>query len=318
MRLMLLIIIAGSLASFLQCSKNSIDDIQPETPVLSAWTAVANLEAAVVDFAGYGDTIWAASDGRGLFRSADNGLTWQFAGLPATRIRSIAINSSGKIYCGLPDGRLFSSTDNGDVWQPLPLGFDTGSILDLLINRFDHLFIASTNALLRSTDHGRNWSSHQNGLSPFYLQTLQLGPENVFWGGSPLNGVLLSRDNGDNWQQTNLSNNPIRAVAILDAHSIFAGGPSGQLFYSENGGGLWQELATGIPREAINAIIVPELQSVAVATANGVIYSGDGGNSWKPANDGLSGQHILSLHIVDANQILAGSREGIIYRAGTR
>jgi hypothetical protein len=62
--------------------------------------------------------IFVGSEGIGVFRSLDDGNTWDQidAGLTNKNVRSIAINSSGHIYVGTAEGVFRSKTD-GDTWD---------------------------------------------------------------------------------------------------------------------------------------------------------------------------------------------------------
>ena len=62
-------------------------------------------------------TVFAGTENQGLFRSQDRGLHWQKVALPAVCINALKVSEAGLLLAATESG-LFSSTDQGETWQP--------------------------------------------------------------------------------------------------------------------------------------------------------------------------------------------------------
>ncbi|MBK9226445.1 MAG: hypothetical protein IPL67_05190 [Ignavibacteria bacterium] len=78
------------------------------------------------------DAVFASVEGKGLLRSTDSGISWQYcnAGLSDLNINSMAQFGS-KIYCS-GYGVVFVSTDNGNSWIQTGLGLPQSQISGLI------------------------------------------------------------------------------------------------------------------------------------------------------------------------------------------
>jgi hypothetical protein len=77
------------------------------------------------DMASFGDTIYVALAGEGVYYSTDTGASWVFAsaGLPANEAGSVLATNGVDLYWGLSDGNgVFHTTDNGVTWNDIPVG----------------------------------------------------------------------------------------------------------------------------------------------------------------------------------------------------
>ncbi len=97
------------------------------------------------------------SYGRGIYRSTDNGLTWQLksVGLKTKRFSSIILTNTGVLYTGAfgSEGHgAYRSTDNGESWVLLPsTGLTKKSIRVLLMGGDGRLYAGiSGNSLFRT------------------------------------------------------------------------------------------------------------------------------------------------------------------------
>ena len=81
-------------------------------------------------------TIFASTDGAGVFRSTDHGDTWHgvSAGLGHRSIRALAVSpaygNDSTVFVGGPDG-VYKSVDGGVTWQHSVKGLDNPRVLTL-------------------------------------------------------------------------------------------------------------------------------------------------------------------------------------------
>ena len=65
--------------------------------------------------------IYAGTKEKGVWRSDDCGLTWQFSGMDGQSVKSLAVNphDSNIVYAGTKPALMFVSYDGGNIWTEL-------------------------------------------------------------------------------------------------------------------------------------------------------------------------------------------------------
>lgn len=97
--------------------------------------------------------IFVGTSNYGVYRSTDSGLSWNSVnnGISSLDVRSISINSQGKIFTGTSNG-IFVTIDDGDNWSPRNSGLIEVSILSLLCDSSDYIYVATmSTGVYRST-----------------------------------------------------------------------------------------------------------------------------------------------------------------------
>lgn len=95
----------------------------------------------------------------GVFRSKDDGESWEKIDDGSRDIIYLIVNSNGHIYAGNHSGIFFRSTDNGDSWTPISGGLTgNGHINSFVIGQNGYVFAGATglsgrpgNGVYRST-----------------------------------------------------------------------------------------------------------------------------------------------------------------------
>ncbi len=275
-------------------------------------------------------TLAGGAQSPGLYRSADNGITWQRVGSgPAAEVKALAVErDADRLYAGTAGGRmgeavpLWHSFDGGRTWQPAPLGLPAdpeGIVPDVTALAADP---SRPGVVYVGTDgHGVYRYDAQAGAYGFellgglalrqaHVRSLAVAPGGVLY--ALTNDGLFASD-GQTWQPLSLPEMATSlAVAPDDPRRLYAGGVSTGMHRSTDGGRTWVQVNTGvgmIPGVAlrVTALAVDEEdpRQVAVATAYGVgnkiapgaVYmSRDGGYRWSKLAqaDGVVSQ--LSLH----------------------
>ena len=292
-----------------------------ETPGL----ALADLSDAPVQamaVSGRNEVLYAALNGElepaGIYRSDDNGQTWQAVGsLPSAVVNTLTTDPGNQaiLYAGGGRGELgannfWRSLDGGQTWQNfnLPLPASPARV------------VPAVTATAIDPERPELLYVGTDGQGVYRFEVGQVGYELI--GGLALvdshvkdlvttrNGQLYALTNsglfvtaGDTWQKLErVPELPVSlAVAASDSQLLYTGGSSGGAYRSFDGGQSWESISAG-PGLApgvslrVTAIAVDENEAghLAVATAYGlgsqlapgsVYESYDAGSSWTKIRD---------------------------------
>ncbi|GAB1429956.1 hypothetical protein MASR2M18_07890 [Ignavibacteria bacterium] len=240
-----------------------------------------------------------AGTGSGVFRSTDNGVTWQkkSSGLNALSVTCL-LQLGNYQYAGTYGGGVYRSSDNGDSWQQNISGLNSLYVY-CLIKFGDYLYVGMDNGVYSSSDNGDNWRS--SGLSTLTIYTLLQFGDYLYAGTGK--GVYSSSDDGYSWQQKNSGLNTLSFYTLLQfSDYLYAGGQWGGVHRSTDKGENWQ--SSGINETSIYSI-TQFGEYLYVSTFNhGVYLSTDKGDSW--INIGLMEQDVRTL-VISGGYLFAGT-----------
>jgi photosystem II stability/assembly factor-like uncharacterized protein len=226
---------------------------------------------------------------------------------------------------GLPDSRTAQTS------VPVALS-ETVNALAYLEAQDGAVMLAATNSgLYHTSDPAKGWTRLPYGPD-FDARTLCLStsaqtPQTI-WVGTSKSGVLVSRDNGQTWEQvagvTNAA--PINTI-VQDPKRpdyIYVG-TTQQLLLSHDGGAKWIRRGGNLPYGSYTSILInpANTDEIYVGSAyereegNGVFHSADAGMTWKRIDPDLPSRRVWALAFDqnDPNRILVGSHSAGIYLA---
>jgi photosystem II stability/assembly factor-like uncharacterized protein len=139
-------------------------------------------------------TVYAATQGNGVFKSADGGASWSSAsdGLPGPFVITLVMNpqNTNTLYALMNGYGVYKTTDGGTNWNPagsgLPpccFGVDLLELPTLVIDpqHPDTLYTApSYSGVYKTTDGGANWVAVNSGLpgNSGNITSLAIDPQN--------------------------------------------------------------------------------------------------------------------------------------------
>ncbi len=185
------------------------------------------------------------------------------------------------------NGTVVNTGNGGQRWQK-------DSILDKII--FDLyglndsvIFAACLDGkILRSTDRGNSWTTHQNDpWIPLYgIDFVNDSTGFVVGGGGYRTGIILkTTDQGLSWEPT-LIKREMRCVGFFDENRGFAAG-FGMLLKTDDGGKTWD--STGIDGDLFRQLCIPGASTGYLIGNNGTILkTEDRGDSWDRLRNGNS------------------------------
>lgn len=254
-----------------------------------------------------GVTLYAGSEPVSLFRSNNNGATWEE--LPAIQnvpghetwtfpppphlahTKSYLFDSQNPdvFYVAIEQGALLKTTDGGKSWRELDGFFRPDDVWPKDVHRVvrdpknpERIFLVTGTGLYRSDDSGENWT-HVTTMS------FRIGyPDQLIFSPQNPNTFFMSGAERDprTWRQSH------------EAH--------GTVLRSSDDGATWQEANNGLPNtgraniEAMNAAVYPGGFTLFAGNTDGEIYaSDDSGANWIRIVSGLKpvskGGHFRNL-----------------------
>jgi ligand-binding sensor domain-containing protein len=222
-------------------------------------------------------SVYAGTLRGGVFRSRDNGNSWQPVNAGLKRLEVKALMTTGDdLYAGTGDG-VYRLNESGTHWSVVTTGLD-----DVLVH-----------ALARSADGTLYAGTSGKGI--LYFKRQSTGWVRGHHGLKDHEGMI---------------ENFIRVLVIDQDQSIFAGTFGGGVFRSADGGMTWRPISRALPNDSIRGIVLLD-QGLIVATGNGIFKTVDKGKQWIPLNKGLTNLAIQVLIGSGSGVLYAGTSAGV-------
>jgi photosystem II stability/assembly factor-like uncharacterized protein len=158
------------------------------------------------------NSIFAGTNNDGIFRSDDDGATWnqKNTGITDLIITSLAVNGS-TVYAGTNSGGIFVSDDIGENWTNVGL---SGNCINALYADDNGIVAGTDNGVFISTDGGTTWADINSGLAVTRIYALLQDDVNLFIG-TYYGGVFLTSDSGATWTEMNSGIHPYLGSILL-------------------------------------------------------------------------------------------------------
>jgi photosystem II stability/assembly factor-like uncharacterized protein len=247
------------------------------------------------------------------FRTSDGGVSWQqMASLPGADWNHVDFVSPSKGWAGTW-GLLVVTNDGGATWTPQPYGasgrFDAMAFRDASVG-----LIASAGAVRRTADGGQSWSVvfGTTAHSIVWLDaTTVIASTNEF---GSVADFARSTDAGVTWQNVDVPNAALQAVVRVDATTVIAGTPDGDIYRSTDAGLTWNEVWAGAKGTNVNGgIFTSPLRGFVLEAGNLILVTEDGGLTWSHASNGI-GMEFEDIGMWDSTRGLACAGGGTIVR----
>lgn len=203
-------------------------------------------------------------------------------------------------------GNLLKSEDGGLSWKRSLNGLDQKSRLySLAISSQSKktLFVSSLgDGIYKSQNSGVSWQKVNQGLEELDIDLIAISPisDQIVFAAGQERGLYKTQNSGKSWHLvTEQKITSIRYIAG-QKQQIMMGDQTGNLYFSNDGGEIWQ-LLHNIPESgAIKAITIsPNFlkdKTLFIGTEKaGIFKTVDGGQSFQPINEGLEDLSITSL-----------------------
>lgn len=272
-------------------------------------TAVRDLEMS-------DDGLIYAATANGVFRSSDDGLTWEgFSdGLISVDIRDLHIRDDGSIWAASYGAGLFKRSPLSSSWQLAGLQH---VFLSALIEPVPGLMIAGSNGYVyRSEDSGASWQA--KSLDGFSVNVQDLSFNSEYYFAATSLGIFRSNDSGQTWEFASfgLQEYDVLTVETNAEGHVFAGSNP-----SEGGCAIYRSRGNGNIWTCIQPLTDPLTVPVLKMGPDGKLYAGgyrnlfntdDEGNTW--FTQAATGSSVESL-LFTGTSLLVGTQGLGVYRS---
>ncbi len=265
--------------------------------------------------------VYAGTQGKGIFRSMDFGLTWQASDAPLNTQEVTSMLSAGDIlYVGTVTSGIFRSMDTGSTWRQAGAPLHDKSIRALLAVA-ETLYVGTEqDGVFRSADQGLSWSQAAPPMQNKRVTLLQT-VKNRLYAGTWHDGLFWSHDAGQSWEHANPPMTDKRVQTLLAANdttlfagTILAADPRIYGFYlSQNGGKNWEQAPPPLGTSDVRALLYWR-GIVYAGTDSGVFFSAESGKTWHQANSLMQDKRVNILVGVDT-VLYAGLDDDGVYRS---
>jgi photosystem II stability/assembly factor-like uncharacterized protein len=285
------------------------------------------------------DTLYLGADSNDLYRSRDNGTSWDhisgdihtthgcFRTYPVAHPSEagtvyFGMGSCGDMYLEPDEGGVYYSTNYGDTWTERSNGLSDLDIQSLAIDPNDeYTLLAGTldGDLFYTDDGGLNWNFTTQLTGT--ITRLYFNPYETLEAWATTNseaegrGYLYRSTNLTDWTAFDLNVQPqggsAHAQMTFLPDSVWLA--SQYVYSSTNSGVSWNELNGPDETAAAIAISPDTPQEIYVGTDFGVQKSSDGGTIWQQANNGLAAlvPNAVAVSPVDPEVVYVKTHQGI-------
>lgn len=240
----------------------------------------AGVEPAALFVSEDGSASWQGFDGLNYHETREK---WQ-PGAGGLCLHTIMIHprNKGKIRAAISAVGVVGSDDGGIKWRFMNKKISAGFLpnkfpeygqcvhkIDSNLNKPDTLYLQNHGGVYKSEDFGERWTKTDKGLPSdfgFPIAVNKTKPDMVYvfpvvgMGRFPPNGkfqVWITRNGGKVWEASDKGLperayfGVLREAVAVDGEElggVYCGTTTGQVFYSRNEGGSWEEMVHNLPR----------------------------------------------------------------------
>lgn len=237
----------------------------------------------------------------GVFASTDKGQNWSSVMNGPISVNTLIVLGKS-IFAGTNGQGIFLSSNYGTSWTRMNIGLpkedgytDVKSMLvidsTILAGLWDGMYL--------SEDTGKTWVQVQIGLTNSKINSLKAVKSKIY-AGTDYGGVFVSENCGKTWKAINkgLENYSIKALTVIGS-KLYAGSNNDGAYLLTEGSTKWisTKFGLGLSGIAITSMVNDGKQIYAGTQEGGVFLLSENGSCWNSINEGLSNTHINSLAI---------------------
>ncbi len=253
-----------------------------------------------------------AGSNMGMFRSTDDGTTWQAATTHIGTVYSLVCTENNILFAGASFG-VYKSTDNGDTWGQT--GLSPLEITDVAIDDKGDIYanvFYRGQGIYRSQNQGVTWEQMNPGLADQLTTSVAVDFQGDIYVGTSEGGVFQKTAGQISFTQINLNQTVSNVLRIFIAkdNSLYICSESGGLFKRNKVNLEWEQLNSGLPMShAIPLGFDSDNSFYSGNFYSGIYRSTDTGENWFPIAYYLGGSHRFTFLANNSELFLATTVE---------
>ncbi len=207
---------------------------------------------------------------RGLYKSIDNGSTWNLFALANTDVRALLIDETNNVmYAGIWGLGVLKSNNNGVNWNAKNNGIVFTAVNTLAKNSLGDIFVGTFGGgFYKSSDGAENWN-HVN-LGYDHVWSIGINNNNEVFVATYGDGLYYSNNNGVSFTKQNSVNAAFIYGITIDGNRVFANSWNGGIYEFHTGvENTWTQL--GMIGFNVSSMMVSK-NALYVGTADGKLY----------------------------------------------
>lgn len=252
----------------------------------------------------------------GLFRSMDQGITWEHLGPRNLKAYAVdAVDSSrGRILYLAAGNGVHRSIDGGATWRIIT-DWRITEVMDVKVDQRDprRIYAGTAFGLWRSLDGGETWENPDGMLKTRYVYRIDKIDQSNELSVSSDDGILLSYDSSNSWSYQLETKSP-RGLYTIGTYGKLLAGDQGPIWYPST------EYTSSVTRPGV---IYPRMSTFAAAYRNDTIFAaGNNGiwiyvissrsSAWKDFTQGMP--RMVHAIAVTGSTVIAGTFGNGVYR----
>ncbi len=252
----------------------------------------------------------------GIFRSSDNGATWEWSGwgLPCDEQVLALAEYNTTLYTSISRSGIFFSTDNGASWRPINSGIQDKTFYSLFVDRIELFAGNSQGGMYYSGDNGTTWTDRSIGVTDMGFTSFLYFNSKLYAGGrssalDPSRALFETSDNGISWQPViipGIGPNGVQSMVVKDG--LFYVANDDTVFISSDGVN-WNSTSVNTNASIVSMGVTGN--SVYLTTSAGRYYiSPDNGATWnlvQNTSTNAMANHLIFLN----NKIIMSTNQGL-------
>jgi photosystem II stability/assembly factor-like uncharacterized protein len=213
----------------------------------------------------------AGTQNGGVFRSVDNGNTWEPSnrGLGSYAMTRIMELPDGIVYAGTQSGGLYRSENRGESW--LLCGLEGEIVTGVAYSAKGSILCSTYRGVFVSESGKGGWKETNSGLTNKVIESLLVtsngtvvaGCYNV--GPCAPGGMFRSIDNGETWKQVGFEHQHIKSLYEAEKGKLLAGTWCGGIFTSDDNALSWSAVNNGLRELCVQSLVVSSGGTMTVA-----------------------------------------------------
>jgi photosystem II stability/assembly factor-like uncharacterized protein len=267
-------------------------------------------------------TLYAGSFGMGMFRSEDQGRTWELwsMGLEDPFLLCLAVIPGEHVYAGTVRGGVYRLKIGEGTWEGVGKGLGEAEVKTFVVGE-KSIFAGTGMGVFQWQEESEQWVRVGQGLDQVLVSGLAFLDNRTLLAATAGKGLFRFDLQGTleaDWvnfdsefvdPKEGLPHRYLRVIAVNDDQHIFLGTQNGGMFRSRDRGQRWEAIGRRLPNDSIRSI-VPLGEDILVGTGNGIFRWVQEQHRWVPLNKGLVQKAIQSLIVTPTQDVYAGTSRG--------